>query len=147
MHDPTCHACPVACKKEVEITSGPYAGLRMESVEYEPAWSIGANCGIDDRTRTVIAALAWPAVIRPITPSVGLAATIVVSSTKAEPVVLPLVNVKKRRTVNASRSISATLAASPSGTATRCPRIDMPTGVTVLLVPNGICFWVDWLPS
>ena len=48
VHNPTCHACPVACKKEVEIKSGPYAGLRMESVEYEPAWSIGANCGIDD---------------------------------------------------------------------------------------------------
>jgi aldehyde:ferredoxin oxidoreductase len=42
--DPTCHACPVACKKEVEITDGPYAGLRMESVEYEPAWALGANC-------------------------------------------------------------------------------------------------------
>lgn len=46
--DPTCHACPVACKKEVEITEGPFAGLRMESVEYEPAWSVGANCGNDD---------------------------------------------------------------------------------------------------
>jgi aldehyde:ferredoxin oxidoreductase len=43
--DPTCHACPVACKKEVEIKDGPYKGLRMESVEYEPAWSVGANCG------------------------------------------------------------------------------------------------------
>jgi aldehyde:ferredoxin oxidoreductase len=47
-HDPTCHACPVACKKEVEITSGAYKGLKMESVEYEPAWSVGANCGMDD---------------------------------------------------------------------------------------------------
>jgi aldehyde:ferredoxin oxidoreductase len=46
--DPTCHACPVACKKEVEITEGPYAGLRMESVEYEPAWSTGAMCGNDN---------------------------------------------------------------------------------------------------
>jgi aldehyde:ferredoxin oxidoreductase len=45
--DPTCHACPVACKKEVEITDGPYK-VRMESVEYEPAWSLGANCGNDD---------------------------------------------------------------------------------------------------
>lgn len=42
--DPTCHACPVACKKEVEITEGPYKGLHMESVEYESAWSLGANC-------------------------------------------------------------------------------------------------------
>ena len=48
VHNPTCHACPVACKKEVEITEGPYAGVRMESLEYEPAWSLGANCGNDD---------------------------------------------------------------------------------------------------
>jgi aldehyde:ferredoxin oxidoreductase len=48
VENPTCHACPVACKKEVEIKDGPYAGLRMESVEYEPAWSVGANCGNDD---------------------------------------------------------------------------------------------------
>jgi aldehyde:ferredoxin oxidoreductase len=46
--DPTCHACPVACKKEVEITEGPWKGLHMESVEYEPAWSLGANCDNDD---------------------------------------------------------------------------------------------------
>jgi len=46
--NPTCHACPVACKKEVEIKDGPYAGLRMESVEYEPSWSVGVNCGNDD---------------------------------------------------------------------------------------------------
>ena len=46
--DPTCHACPVACKKEVEIKDGPFKGLRMESVEYESAWALGANCGNDD---------------------------------------------------------------------------------------------------
>ncbi len=46
--NPTCHACPVACKKEVEISEGPYKGLKMESLEYEPAWSLGANCGNDD---------------------------------------------------------------------------------------------------
>lgn len=46
--NPTCHACPVACKKEVEIKDGPYAGLRMESVEYESAWSLGANCDHGD---------------------------------------------------------------------------------------------------
>ncbi|PID86834.1 MAG: aldehyde ferredoxin oxidoreductase [Chloroflexi bacterium] len=48
VNNPTCHACPVACKKEVEIKEGPYKGLRMESIEYEPAWSLGANCGNDD---------------------------------------------------------------------------------------------------
>ncbi|MEM8883305.1 MAG: aldehyde ferredoxin oxidoreductase family protein [Planctomycetota bacterium] len=45
--EPTCHACPVACKKEIEITEGEFAGLRMESVEYEPAWCLGANCKND----------------------------------------------------------------------------------------------------
>jgi aldehyde:ferredoxin oxidoreductase len=45
--EPTCHACPVACKKEVEIKEGPWKGLRMESFEYEPAWALGANCGND----------------------------------------------------------------------------------------------------
>jgi aldehyde:ferredoxin oxidoreductase len=48
VNDPTCHACPVACKKEVKVTEGPFAGLHMESVEYEPAWSVGANCGNDN---------------------------------------------------------------------------------------------------
>jgi aldehyde:ferredoxin oxidoreductase len=48
VNDPTCHACPVACKKEVEITEGPYKGLRMESLEYEPAWAMGSNCDNDD---------------------------------------------------------------------------------------------------
>lgn len=47
VEEPTCHACPVACKKEVEVTEGPFK-VRMESVEYEPAWSLGANCGNDD---------------------------------------------------------------------------------------------------
>lgn len=48
VNDPTCHACPVACKKEVEIKEGVFAGLRMESVEYEPSWALGANCNNDD---------------------------------------------------------------------------------------------------
>ena len=37
----------MACKKEVEIKEGPFK-VHMESVEYEPAWSLGANCGNDD---------------------------------------------------------------------------------------------------
>jgi aldehyde:ferredoxin oxidoreductase len=45
---PTCHACPVGCKKEVELTEGRYKGLRMESVEYESAWALGANSGHHD---------------------------------------------------------------------------------------------------
>lgn len=46
--NPTCHACPVACKKMVEITEGPYKGLRMESVEFESVWAFGADCLNDD---------------------------------------------------------------------------------------------------
>ncbi|MGA2462000.1 MAG: aldehyde ferredoxin oxidoreductase family protein [Candidatus Bathyarchaeia archaeon] len=42
--DPTCHACPVACKKEVEVKEGKYK-VHMESTEYESMWSLGANCG------------------------------------------------------------------------------------------------------
>jgi aldehyde:ferredoxin oxidoreductase len=38
----------VACKKQVEIREGTYAGLGLESVEYEPAWAVGANCGNSD---------------------------------------------------------------------------------------------------
>jgi aldehyde:ferredoxin oxidoreductase len=41
--DPTCHACPVACKKEYEITEGKWK-VKGESYEYEPAWALGANC-------------------------------------------------------------------------------------------------------
>jgi aldehyde:ferredoxin oxidoreductase len=46
--DPTCHACPVGCKKEVETDPGRYH-VHMESVEYESAWSLGANCFNGDR--------------------------------------------------------------------------------------------------
>lgn len=51
--NPTCHACPVACKKEVEIKDGPYAGLHMESVEYESAWALGGNCDNGDVTAVI----------------------------------------------------------------------------------------------
>jgi aldehyde:ferredoxin oxidoreductase len=47
VNDPTCHACPVACKKEVEVKEGPFK-VHMESVEYEPAWSVGAMCNNAD---------------------------------------------------------------------------------------------------
>lgn len=46
--EPTCHACPVACKKEVEVKEGPYK-VRVESFEYESAWALGANCGNGNR--------------------------------------------------------------------------------------------------
>jgi aldehyde:ferredoxin oxidoreductase len=46
--DPTCHACPVACKKEVEVKDGKYK-VHMESTEYESMWSLGANCGCSNK--------------------------------------------------------------------------------------------------
>ncbi len=47
--NPTCHACPVACKKKVRLPDdSPWPGLEMESVEYESAWAFGPHCGIDD---------------------------------------------------------------------------------------------------
>jgi aldehyde:ferredoxin oxidoreductase len=52
--DPTCHACPVACKKEVDVKEGDFK-VHMESVEYEPAWSLGAMC--DNSDVTVVAYL------------------------------------------------------------------------------------------
>jgi aldehyde:ferredoxin oxidoreductase len=36
----------VACKKEVKVNSR--YNLQMESLEYEPAWAFGANCGMGD---------------------------------------------------------------------------------------------------
>lgn len=45
--DNTCHACPVACKKEVEVKDGKYK-TRVESFEYESGWALGANCGLSD---------------------------------------------------------------------------------------------------
>jgi aldehyde:ferredoxin oxidoreductase len=48
VNDPTCYACPVACKKEVETPPGKFH-VHMESVEYESAWSFGAACNNANR--------------------------------------------------------------------------------------------------
>ncbi len=45
---PACWNCPIGCKREVEVTEGKYKGLHMESVEYESAWALGANCDNND---------------------------------------------------------------------------------------------------
>ncbi|RAW44878.1 aldehyde ferredoxin oxidoreductase [Halorubrum sp. 48-1-W] len=50
--EPTCHSCPVACKKEVEVQlnhKGEDMNVRMESYEYESAWALGPNAGHTDR--------------------------------------------------------------------------------------------------
>ncbi|MFB6244544.1 MAG: aldehyde ferredoxin oxidoreductase family protein [Halobaculum sp.] len=52
--EPTCHSCPVACKKEVEVETthkGEDMNVRMESYEYESAWALGPNSGHTDRDR------------------------------------------------------------------------------------------------
>ena len=52
VNEPTCHSCPVACKKEVEVTyerKGEELNVRGESYEYESAWALGPNSMNDDR--------------------------------------------------------------------------------------------------
>lgn len=56
VEEPTCHACPVACKKLVEVEYGG-TKLRTESFEYETAWAFGANCGNDNKES--IAYMIW----------------------------------------------------------------------------------------
>ena len=50
--EPTCHSCPVACKKEVEVQTmhkGEDMNVRMESYEYESAFALGPNSGHTER--------------------------------------------------------------------------------------------------
>ena len=50
--EPTCHSCPVACKKEVEVQmhhKGQEMNVRTESYEYESAWALGPNAGHTNR--------------------------------------------------------------------------------------------------
>jgi aldehyde:ferredoxin oxidoreductase len=55
--EPTCHSCPVACKKEVEVQvhhKGQDMNVRMESYEYESAWALGPNSMTDDRDKVAV---------------------------------------------------------------------------------------------
>ncbi len=55
--EPTCHSCPVACKKEVEVSTtvnGEQVDVRMESLEYEPAFTFGPNSMNDDVEKLAI---------------------------------------------------------------------------------------------
>jgi aldehyde:ferredoxin oxidoreductase len=55
--EPTCHSCPVACKKEVEVETevkGEEMNVRMESYEYESAWALGTNSANDDRDKIAV---------------------------------------------------------------------------------------------
>ncbi|WP_255197842.1 aldehyde ferredoxin oxidoreductase family protein [Halorarius litoreus] len=55
--EPTCHSCPVACKKEVEVSvmhKGEEMNVRTESYEYESAWALGPNSGHTDRDEIAV---------------------------------------------------------------------------------------------
>lgn len=43
-----CQGCPIGCGREVEIKSGPHAGVRGSGPEYETATALGSLCLIDD---------------------------------------------------------------------------------------------------
>ncbi len=44
----TCYNCPIACKRVIEIKSGPYAGLSGRGAEYETCCAFGPLCLNDD---------------------------------------------------------------------------------------------------
>jgi aldehyde:ferredoxin oxidoreductase len=55
--EPTCHSCPVACKKEVEVSvhhKGRDMNVTMESYEYESAWALGPHSMTDDRDKIAV---------------------------------------------------------------------------------------------
>lgn len=44
----SCSHCPVHCKAELRIDSGPYAGTVGERPDIEPIVALGSKCGLDD---------------------------------------------------------------------------------------------------
>jgi aldehyde:ferredoxin oxidoreductase len=55
--EPTCHSCPVACKKEVEVSvmhKGEEMNVRTESYEYETAYALGPNSGHTERDEIAV---------------------------------------------------------------------------------------------
>ena len=52
----TCYSCVIRCKREVEVTEGPFrADRKFGGPEYETAAAFGSNCGVSD-LRAVAAA-------------------------------------------------------------------------------------------
>ena len=39
-----CFSCSIRCRRNAEVTSGPYAHVLTEGPEYETIWSFGGNC-------------------------------------------------------------------------------------------------------
>ena len=55
--EPTCHSCPVACKKQVSadiVHKGEDMNIETESYEYESAWALGPNAMNDDRDKIAL---------------------------------------------------------------------------------------------
>jgi len=44
----SCHRCPVHCKAELRLTTGPYAGLEAERPDFDPIVSWGSKSGLVD---------------------------------------------------------------------------------------------------
>lgn len=44
----SCHRCPVHCKAELRIDSGPFAGTEGERPDIEPIVALGSKCGVDN---------------------------------------------------------------------------------------------------
>jgi aldehyde:ferredoxin oxidoreductase len=44
----SCHRCPVHCKAELKIESGPFAGTEGERPDIEPIVALGSKCGVDN---------------------------------------------------------------------------------------------------
>jgi aldehyde:ferredoxin oxidoreductase len=43
-----CRGCPIGCGREVNVTTGPYAGVHGAGPEYETVCALGSLCLIDD---------------------------------------------------------------------------------------------------
>ncbi len=43
-----CYRCPVHCKAEIKVDSGPFAGFEGERPDFEPLVALGSKCGVGD---------------------------------------------------------------------------------------------------
>jgi aldehyde:ferredoxin oxidoreductase len=50
-----CHACPIGCGKQVEVTEGRYPVPLGEGVEYETIAGFGGSCQVDDAAAVLLA--------------------------------------------------------------------------------------------
>ena len=50
-----CHACPIGCGKEIEVTEGEYITPRGEGIEYETIAGFGGMTRVDNREALILA--------------------------------------------------------------------------------------------